>query len=61
LLAGLLLLALPPQLQALPDDTFIAVVHWVIIDAPQEVFGQIDGLDMTTRVMVGIFIPVPIP
>jgi hypothetical protein len=56
----MILLALPPMLQTLSDDTFIAVVHWLIIDASLEVFGQIDFLDMAARVMVGVLIPVPI-
>ncbi len=57
----MILLALPPMLQALSDDTFIAVVHRVIIDATLEVFGQVDFRDMVARGMVGIFLPVPIP
>jgi hypothetical protein len=52
--------ALPPTPQALANDTFVAVVHRLIIEPPQEVFGQIDFLDVVARVMVGIFIPVPV-
>jgi hypothetical protein len=56
-----ILLAPPPLLQALSDDTLVARIHRFIIDTAPEVFRQISLLDMAARILVRILIAAPIP